>query len=55
MTRLDVYLADRPIQSIDLQGGRGSFSVVKPDPAARNLEIQGFDGDRLVARYRQRL
>jgi hypothetical protein len=53
MARLDVYLADRPLHSIDLQGGRASFTVVKPGPEARSMEIQGFDGDRLVARYLQ--
>jgi hypothetical protein len=52
MTRLDVYLSDRPIQSIDIQGGQATFTVTKPDAAQLNLEILGFDGIRLVARYR---
>ncbi|MFZ1546731.1 MAG: S41 family peptidase [Candidatus Nitrotoga sp.] len=52
MTRLDMYLSDRPFQSIDIQGGQATFIFAKPDAAQLNLEILGFDGTHLVARYR---
>jgi len=52
ISRLDIYLDDRPIQSIDVLEGQATFSVTKPTPASMTLEIQGFDGARLVARYR---
>lgn len=52
MTRLDVYLEQRPIQSIDVQGGQSAFTITKTDPAQTSLEVQGFDGTKLVARYR---
>ena len=52
MTRLDVYLSDRPIQTIDVQGGQATFTVTKPDATELILEILGFDGMQLVARYR---
>lgn len=52
MTRLDVYLEDRPIHSIDIQGGQSTFTITRTDPSHTNLEIRGFDGPELVARYR---
>lgn len=52
IARLDVYLSNRPIQSIDIQGGQATFAVAKPDTAQLSLEILGFDGTQLVARYR---
>ena len=52
MTRLDMYIGDRPIQSIDLECGQVKFTVQKNDSADANLEIRGYDGAHLVARYR---
>jgi C-terminal processing protease CtpA/Prc len=52
ITRLDVYLADRPIRTLDVQGGQATFPVDKANSAQVNLEIRGFDGTQLVARYR---
>ena len=52
MTRLDVYLGERPIQSLDLQGGRAAIVVPKKDGPQATLEVRGFDGTQLVARYR---
>lgn len=52
ISRLDIYLDDRPIQSINVSGGQATFSITKPTPASRTLEIRGFDGAQLVARYR---
>jgi hypothetical protein len=52
ITRLDVYLENRPIQSLDVQGGQATFPVSKNNSAQLNLEIQGFDEGELVARYR---
>lgn len=50
--RLDIYLEDRPIETLDVQGGQCTFPVTKPNSAQLNLEIQGFDEGKLVARYR---
>jgi hypothetical protein len=50
--RLDVYLEDRPIESLDVQGGQRTFTVPTPNSAQQNLEIRGFDEGKLVARYR---
>jgi uncharacterized protein (DUF779 family) len=52
ISRLDVYLADRPIQSIDVQEGQATFTVARTNAALLNLEIRGFDDGQLVARYR---
>jgi len=52
MTRLDVYLGERPIQSVDLKGGRAAIVVPKQDGPQATLEVRGFDGTQLVARYR---
>jgi Peptidase family S41 len=54
MTRLDVYIADRPVQTLDLPQQAVTFTVTKPAGGA-DLEIRGFDRDALVARYRTRL
>jgi hypothetical protein len=50
--RLDVYLAGRPIQSIDVQGGQTTFPITKAVLSPEILELHGFDNIRLVARYR---
>jgi peptidase S41-like protein len=55
MTRLDVYLDERPIQSIDLQGGQATFTLSKGSSAQPILEVRGFDGAQLVARSRTSL
>lgn len=52
ITRLDVYLNDRPVQSLDVNGGQANFTVDKPNASQYNLEILGFDMAQLVARYR---
>jgi uncharacterized protein (DUF779 family) len=52
ITRLDAYLADRPIKSLDVNGGQATFTVAKNNSAQVPLEIRGFDGTQLVARYR---
>ena len=52
ITRLDIYLDRRPILSVDVQAGQATFSVTKPTAAPLTLEVQGFDGKGLVARYR---
>lgn len=48
MTRADVYANRRPITSLDLQGNTVDVEV----PRSQVVEIQGFDGTDLVARYR---
>ena len=52
MTRLDVYPDERPIRSLDLQGGRTAIVVPKKDGPQATLEVRGFDGTQLVAHYR---
>lgn len=52
MTRLDVYLGDRPIQSLDLHGGKAAIVVKKTHGPQATLEVRGFDKTQLVARYR---
>ncbi len=48
MTRVDVYVDDRPAQSIDVVENRVQFDV----PVSGRLELRGFDAAKLVARYR---
>jgi hypothetical protein len=48
ITRLDFYVNDRPSQSVDVQTGQTTVTL----PAFQLLEVQGFDGSTLVARYR---
>ena len=55
MTRLDVYLADRPVQTLDLPEAAATFVVTKPGSGESDMEIHGFDGDVRVARYRTRV
>ncbi|HEX2079457.1 MAG TPA: S41 family peptidase, partial [Longimicrobium sp.] len=51
ISRLDVYVGDRPNQSIDVQAS--PTTIVVPRAAApAKLEIRGFDGGKLVARCR---
>jgi C-terminal processing protease CtpA/Prc len=52
ITRLDAYLDDRPVQSMDVEGGQTLIPITKPDAAQMLLEIRGFDDSQLVARYR---
>jgi hypothetical protein len=55
MSRLDVYLGDRPAQSIDLEGGEATLTVARTDPAQSSVEVRGYEGGGLVARYRTSL
>lgn len=48
MTRLDVYLDDRPNRSLEVENGRVQFEA----PLSHTLELRGFDAAQLVARYR---
>ncbi|HYR29166.1 MAG TPA: S41 family peptidase [Thermoanaerobaculia bacterium] len=51
ITRVDVYVDDRPSHSIDVENGRVQFDV----PHSGLLELRGFDAAKLVARYRTRM
>lgn len=51
ISRLDVYLDERPVQSLDVQPGQTSFSITKPAPAWMMLEVRGFQDMELVSRY----
>jgi hypothetical protein len=48
MTRLDVYLDNRPNRSLEVVNGHAQFDA----PLAQTLELRGFDAAQLVARYR---
>jgi Peptidase family S41 len=52
ITRLDIYVDERPNQSIDIQGGQATFQVPRSDAVESRLEIRGFNGTQRVARYR---
>lgn len=52
MDSLDVYVADRPHGSVDLDGGSATFEFSRPSPGEVALEIRGYDQDDLVARFR---
>jgi hypothetical protein len=54
MTRLDLYVDDRPVQSLDIEGERTEFESRAMD-AESTAEIRGFSGNHLVARYRARV
>jgi hypothetical protein len=52
MTRLDLYVDDRPVESVDVADGETTVPVPKAGTGPATLEIRGFDGAELVARYR---
>ena len=52
VTRLDVYVDDRPRQSIDARDGRAEFAIDKRGPRERTIEIRGYHRNKLVARYK---
>ena len=52
VSRLDIYLDDRPLRSIDVQAEQTTFSITKPTADMLPLEIQGFDDRELVTRFR---
>jgi hypothetical protein len=55
MTRLDVYVDDRPMSSVDLDGAEKTVDVSTGGAPAPMLEVRGFDEGRLVARYRTKI
>lgn len=50
--RIDGYLGGRPIGSVDVRRGRATIAVPRSADVEQTLELQGFDRNRLVARYR---
>jgi cytosine/adenosine deaminase-related metal-dependent hydrolase len=54
LTRLDLFLDGRPIQSLDVAGDEALFETAGLTPG-RRLELRGYDGDRLAATLRQTL
>lgn len=54
MTRLDLYLDDRPVKSLDVVDGETTVQVARHGADAM-LEVRGYDGAELVARYRTRI
>jgi hypothetical protein len=53
--RIDFYLDERPQKSLDVKGGKASYEVVKPKAGESQLEIRGFDGGKLAARYLEKI
>ena len=52
LKRLDVYLADRPINSLDIKED-GTLTVAIPnEPSEATLDLKGFDEGRLAATRR---
>jgi hypothetical protein len=49
--RLDVYLNDRPVTTLDVQANQATFTV----NGNGVVEIRGFEADKLVARYRMQV
>lgn len=54
MTRLDIYTDDRPRQSLEIQGDQATFNIAAGG-SGLILEIRGFSGTQLVARYLTKL
>ena len=52
ITRLDVYIDGRPMETTDVNGAQATFTIKKATAVARTAEIRGFSGEELVARYR---
>ena len=52
ISRLDAYLDGRPRMTLNVQDGSTTFDLPLDPPDAHELELQGFDGDELVARRR---
>ena len=55
VTSVDAYFNGRPMQSVELERGQGSVTLPKPASPDTWLEIQAFDGDRLVGRHRAKV
>ncbi|MGM9509880.1 S41 family peptidase [Larkinella sp. GY13] len=52
ITRIDVYVAERPIESIDIKLNQTAFTLSTAAETRRPLEIRAYDGSDLVGRYR---
>lgn len=52
MQRLDAYVSDRPVASLEPIERVMEFDVEARAPGGDVVEIRGFDGDLLVARFR---
>lgn len=49
ISRLDVYVGERPRASLDVQDGSHSFDVTTNGSKTDTVELRGFDEDQLVA------
>lgn len=49
ISRLDVYLDDRPQKSMDVTGNSAEFVLDLPEPGALFIELRGFKDNHLVA------
>jgi hypothetical protein len=49
MDRLDVYVADRPVRSVDVDDDTTTLSIAAT--AKTPIEIRGFENGEQVARY----
>lgn len=49
LTRIDVYADGRPLLAVDVSDGSTTVDVLLASPATDTLDLQGLDGDDLVA------
>jgi hypothetical protein len=54
MDRVDVYLDERPVASVDVRDDRPT-TIRKPGAGASRLRLMGYQGDTLVGNRRERL
>jgi C-terminal processing protease CtpA/Prc len=55
LSRLDVFLNDRPQQSVDLASASTVLEIPRPRSGTRAIELRGYRGDRLAVSSRIRL
>jgi hypothetical protein len=55
VSRVDAYLAGRPLGSADIQAGSAALDLPQSLPGSGFLELRGFDGAELVAVARVQL
>ncbi|WP_367873743.1 S41 family peptidase [Luteolibacter sp. Populi] len=52
ITRLDIYINERPVTSLDVNSASTSFAMPAGKTPIQKIEIRGFDGSELVARVK---
>jgi hypothetical protein len=49
ISRIDAYVDGRPRTTLDVQDGSTTFDLPLDPSGAHELELRGFDGNKLVA------